>query len=89
MTFDLGHNEADYLRDQIQANAPASFLDALVGRDPAKATGNFAVEHPAANDTAAVVRQMLDTHLTFSELMHQHVTGLRPDACACAARWRI
>lgn len=70
VTFDLGRDEADYLRDRIRANAPASFLNALVGRDPEEATGNFAWEHPAANAAPAVVRQMLNHAQTFSELMH-------------------
>lgn len=69
-TFDLGRDEADYLRDRIRANAPASFLNVLVGRDPDEHPGRFAWEHPAAKEAPASVRQILHHAQTFSELMH-------------------
>lgn len=70
VTFALSGAEAEYLRDRIRSNAPTSFLNVLVGRDPDEPAGEFPWQHPAAAEAPPKVREMLTHARTFSELMH-------------------
>ncbi len=70
VSFALGHEDADYLRDRILESSPATFLAHLVASEGDQLDGDFPWDCLLADSAPVEVRGHLEHARNFSELLH-------------------